>query len=306
MGLFSGDIIFVGDVGRPDLLEKSVQMAGTTEIGAKQMYASINEVKGLPDYIQIWPGHGAGSPCGKALGAIPMSTLGYEKINNWAFNVTDEGTFIEMLTAEQPAPPHHFAQMKQINQYGMDLYQPYQVYPSTKHQKMAFDLRNKEAFHGGHKPGTINIPYNKNFINQVGWYLDYDQEIDLIGEINIVEQAIRTLQLIGFEKVAGYHAPITTIHTQAINSKDMTGSEVDILDVRNDDEWNKGHLAEAVHIPHGKLLMQDLPFDKKDKIYVHCQSSVRSSIAVGILEYKGFKNIVNVKEGYQAFPETLK
>lgn len=82
MGLFSGDIIYVGDVGRRDLLEKSVQMAGTTEIGAKQMYASINEVKGLPDYIQIWPGHGAGSPCGKALGAIPMSTLGYEKINN--------------------------------------------------------------------------------------------------------------------------------------------------------------------------------------------------------------------------------
>lgn len=108
------------------------------------------------------------------------------------------------------------------------------------------------------------------------------------------------------KKVGGYHAPITTIHTQTINSKDMTGSEVDILDVCNGDEWNKGHLAEAIHIPHGKLLMQDLPFDKKDKIYVHCQSGVRSSIAVGILEYKGFKNIVNVKEGYQAFPETLK
>lgn len=79
MGLFSGDFVFVGDIGRPDLLEKSVQMEGSTEVSAKQMYQSIKSIKELPDYLQIWPGHGAGSPCGKALGAVPTSTLGYEK-----------------------------------------------------------------------------------------------------------------------------------------------------------------------------------------------------------------------------------
>lgn len=207
MGLFSGDFIFVGDIGRPDLLEKSVQMEGTTEIGAKQMYQSIEGVKDLPDYIQIWPGHGAGSPCGKALGAIPMSTLGYEKINNWAFNVTDESKFVETLTSNQPAPPHHFAQMKKINQFGMNMYQPYNVFPSLDNVRIAFDLRSKEAFHGGHTEGTINIPYNKNFINQIGWYLDYENSIDLIGDKSTVEQATHTLQLIGFDNVAGYRLP---------------------------------------------------------------------------------------------------
>lgn len=306
MGLFSGDFIFVGDIGRPDLLEKSVQMEGTTEIGAKQMYQSIEGIKDLPDYIQIWPGHGAGSLCGKALGAIPMSTLGYEKINNWAFNVTDESKFVEQLTSNQPAPPHHFAQMKKINQFGMSMYQPYNVYPSLDNVRIAFDLRSKEAFHGGHTVGTINIPYNKNFINQIGWYLDYEKSIDLIGDKSTVEQATHTLQLIGFDKVAGYRLPKSEILTQSIHSVDMTGKEEYILDVRNDEEWNNGHLDQAVNIPHGKLLNENIPFNKEDKIYVHCQSGVRSSIAVGILESKGYENVVNIREGYQDFPESLK
>ncbi|OEK85802.1 persulfide dioxygenase-sulfurtransferase CstB [Staphylococcus xylosus] len=306
MGLFSGDFIFVGDIGRPDLLEKSVQMEGTTEIGAKQMYQSIEGVKNLPDYIQIWPGHGAGSPCGKALGAIPMSTLGYEKINNWAFNVTDESKFVETLTSNQPAPPHHFAQMKKINQFGMNMYQPYDVFPSLDNVRIAFDLRSKEAFHGGHTEGTINIPYNKNFINQIGWYLDYENSIDLIGDKSTVEQATHTLQLIGFDNVAGYRLPKSEILTQSIHSVDMTGKEEYILDVRNEEEWNNGHLDQAVNIPHGKLLNENIPFNKEDKIYVHCESGVRSSIAVGILENKGYENVVNIREGYQDFTESLK
>ncbi|MEX5934863.1 persulfide dioxygenase-sulfurtransferase CstB [Mammaliicoccus sciuri] len=306
MGLFSGDFIFVGDIGRPDLLEKSVQMEGTTEIGAKQMYQSIEGIKDLPDYIQIWPGHGAGSPCGKALGAIPMSTIGYEKINNWAFNVTDESKFVEQLTSNQPAPPHHFAQMKKINQFGMSMYQPYNVYPSLDNVRIAFDLRSKEAFHGGHTVGTINIPYNKNFINQIGWYLDYEKSIDLIGDKSTVEQATHTLQLIGFDNVSGYRLPKSEILTQSIHSVDMTGKEEHVLDVRNDEEWNNGHLDQAVNIPHGKLLKENIPFNNEDKIYVHCQSGVRSSIAVGILENKGFENVVNIREGYQDLPESIK
>lgn len=306
MGLFSGDFIFVGDIGRPDLLEKSVQMKGSTEIGAKQMYQSIKNAKNLPDYIQIWPGHGAGSPCGKTLGAVPMSTLGYEKINNWAFNVTDEAIFIETLTSNQPAPPHHFAQMKKINQFGTNSYQPYNVYPSLDNERLAFDIRSKEAFHGGHTKGTINIPYNKNFINQIGWYLDFDEDIDLIGDKATVEQARHTLQLIGFENVLGYRLPKPEVQTQSIHSDEMNGEEEHVLDVRNNEEWDQGHLKQAVNIPHGKLLNEEIPFEKNDKIYVHCQSGVRSSIATGILEYKGFTNVVNVREGYQDLPSSLK
>ena len=299
MGLFSGDFIFVGDIGRPDLLEKAVKVEGLSEIGAKQMFKSIESIKDLPNYIQIWPGHGAGSPCGKSLGAIPTSTLGYEKQTNWAFSENNEATFIDKLISDQPAPPHHFAQMKKINQFGMNLYQPYTVYPATNTNRLTFDLRSKEAYHGGHIEGTINIPYDKNFINQIGWYLNYDQEINLIGEYHLVSKATHTLQLIGYDDVAGYQLPQSKIQTRSIHSEDITGNESHILDVRNDNEWNNGHLSQAVHVPHGKLLETDLPFNRNDVIYVHCQSGIRSSIAIGILEHKGYHNIINVNEGYK-------
>ncbi|RIN75174.1 persulfide dioxygenase-sulfurtransferase CstB [Staphylococcus simulans] len=306
MGLFTGDFIFVGDIGRPDLLEKAAQVEGTTEKGAKQMYDSIQSVSELPDYIQIWPGHGAGSPCGKSLGAVPTSTLGYERVNNWAFNVNDKEAFVKQLTSEQPDPPHHFGHMKYINQMGTDLYTPYDVYPSLDSDRLAFDVRSRSAYHGGHEYGTINIPFDKGFINQIGWYLDYDKDIDLIGDRDLVQQAAYQLQLIGYDRVAGYRLPKYDVMTPSVHSADMTGKEENVLDVRTNDEWDAGHLAQAKHIKHGKLLDADVPFDKDAPIYVHCQSGVRSSIAVGILENKGFTNVINVREGYQAIPDSLK
>ncbi|HRA70493.1 MAG TPA: MBL fold metallo-hydrolase, partial [Trichococcus flocculiformis] len=115
MGVFTGDFIFVGDVGRPDLLEEAAHMQGTTEIGAKAMFRSLQKMADYPDHLQIWPGHGAGSACGKSLGAVPMTTLGYEKYNNWAFQYDEETSFIEALMQDQPEPPSYFAQMKKIN-----------------------------------------------------------------------------------------------------------------------------------------------------------------------------------------------
>lgn len=188
----------------------------------------------------------------------------------------------------------------------MNLYHSYNVYPSLNKDNLAFDLRTKEAFHGGHTKGTINIPYNKNFINQIGWYLNYNQPIDLIGDKEILEEAVHTLQLIGFDYVSGYRLPQSLTMTSSIHSSDITGKEQHILDVRTEEEWQNGHLSQAIHIPHGKLMIEDIPFNKEDKIYVHCQSGVRSSIAVGILEDKGFNHIVNVREGYQAFSESVK
>ncbi len=181
----------------------------------------------------------------------------------------------------------------------MNLYQPYTVYPATNTNRLTFDLRSKEAYHGGHIEGTINIPYDKNFINQIGWYLNYDQEINLIGDYHLVSKATHTLQLIGYDDIAGYQLPQSKIQTRSIHSEDITGNESHILDVRNDNEWNNGHLSQAVHVPHGKLLETDLPFNKNDVIYVHCQSGIRSSIAIGILEHKGYHNIINVNEGYK-------
>ncbi|MBI4512851.1 MAG: MBL fold metallo-hydrolase, partial [Gemmatimonadetes bacterium] len=105
MGAFTGDFIFVSDVGRPDLLERAAGYAGTMEAGARHLYRSIQQFKGLPDYLQIWPGHGAGSACGKALGAVPQSTLGYERLFNWALRVEDEDAFVGAVLADQPEAP---------------------------------------------------------------------------------------------------------------------------------------------------------------------------------------------------------
>ena len=118
MGAFTGDFIFVGDVGRPDLLEKAAKVEGTMVAGAKTLYASIERFKRLPDYLQLFPGHGAGSACGKALGAVPTTTLGYEKLANWGLTAADEAEFIQMVLAGQPEPPTYFAEMKRINKEG--------------------------------------------------------------------------------------------------------------------------------------------------------------------------------------------
>src|SRR5699024_7345337 len=233
-------------------------------------------------------------------------TLGYEKINNWAFSETDEIKFIETLTSNQPAPPHHFTQMKKINQFGMELYQPYNVCSSYLNARIAFDLRSKEAFHGGHTEGTINIPYNQNFINQIGWYLDYENSIDLIGDKSTVEQAAHTLQLIGFDNVAGYRLPKSEILTKSIHKVDMTGKEESILEVRIEEEWNNGDLDQPVNIPNGKLLNENISFNKENIMYVPCQASVRSSNELGILENKIFENVENIRQSYQDFPESLK
>ena len=118
MGAVTGDFLFVGDVGRPDLLERAAGFEGTMERGARQLFRSLRAFRRHPDHLQIWPGHGAGSACGKALGAVPSSTLGYEKIANWALRIDDEDAFVQEVLAGQPEPPKYFAEMKRINRDG--------------------------------------------------------------------------------------------------------------------------------------------------------------------------------------------
>src|SRR5699024_4297724 len=115
MGIFTGDFLFVGDIGRPDLLEETANMEGTTEEGANAMFESLKKINDYPEFMQVWPGHGAGSACGKSLGAVPLSTLGYELRNNWVFDYDDKEAFTKELTSNQPEPPSYFAQMKKVN-----------------------------------------------------------------------------------------------------------------------------------------------------------------------------------------------
>src|SRR5207237_1826083 len=118
LGVFSGDFIFVGDVGRPDLLERAANVTGTMEASARALYRSLRQMREYPEYLQVWPGHGAGSACGKALGALPSTTLGYERLANWAFQIEDEELFVRDVVAGQPEAPRYFARMKAVNRDG--------------------------------------------------------------------------------------------------------------------------------------------------------------------------------------------
>ena len=302
MGLFTGDFIFVGDVGRPDLLEEAAGIKNTTETGAKQMFQSLKKMDKLPDFIQIWPGHGAGSACGKSLGAVPMTTLGYERANSWAFQINEEQVFIKALTSEQPEPPYYFAEMKRINRDGVALMHHNIVTPLDEIKEHAIDIRPKEVYAENLSDG-INIPYNKKFLSFAGWYLDYQKPLQLVGDFETVQKAAHDLKMIGFDNVTTYVDTVNGKSYKTIDPesfKQLDREKINILDVRTNKEWNESHFKEAVHIHFGKLLKKSVPFNKNEKIYVHCQSGVRSAIAMSILEQQGFTNLININGGYQA------
>ncbi|WP_047373752.1 MBL fold metallo-hydrolase [Exiguobacterium sp. ZOR0005] len=323
MGIFTGDFVFVGDIGRPDLLEEAAGVKGTTAIGAEQMFDSLNKFKALPDFVQVWPGHGAGSACGKALGAIPTSTVGYEKATNWALQMTDKDAFIKELTTDQPEPPNYFAMMKKVNKEGIEvtntLPRP-EVVGADRLDKLVndtqvIDTRRGEDFAKGHAPGTINIPYNTKFVSWAGWLVNFDEDITLIASADDVEQVQIDLQSIGMDKLR-YIVPVeelgqellTETYTdvtaeQAIDSAEK--GDVFVLDVRNATEWNASHYEKAERILLGKLARdhEGLPTDKT--IAVHCASGVRSRMAASVLQSLGYKDIQNILGGYGAMKTVL-
>ncbi|MCB9435489.1 MAG: MBL fold metallo-hydrolase [Anaerolineales bacterium] len=317
MGLFTGDFIFVGAVGRPDLLERAAGYAGTMVIGARQQYQNIQRMLNLPDYLQIWPGHGAGSACGKALGALPSTTLGYEKRFNPAFQFTDEDSFVEWLLEGQPEPPTYFAQMKKVNKVGpallYELPSPVELTPAQleKHiadGHMVIDTRDGVEFANGHLAGTLNIPASSNGFNTyAGWYIDYTQPVYLIVEADRLDAVIRDLQAIGIDKVVGYITPdrlsnlseITPQYThQQVAALD---GGVQFLDIRNLTEYQEKHIPNALHIPMGYIARHLDQISRTQPVVVHCATGIRSQVVASLLQRYGFNNIINLEGGVEAW-----
>jgi len=322
MGIFSGDFVFVGDVGRPDLLEEAAGFKGTKEIGARQMFQSLQRFKTLPDYVQIWPGHGAGSACGKSLGAVPSSTVGYEKLFNWALSYDDEAAFVKALLAGQPEAPKYFAMMKKINKEGPAILRGLPAPEHLPYNRLkrllddgavVVDTRAAGAFASMHVPGTLNIPYNGSFTNWAGWLLDYDRPFYMIADSGRIREIARDLIYIGLDKFAGYFEPAAIemwgesgqrlecyeVTTPAEVADRVKRGEVTVLDVRSRSEWEEGHIPGAHHIMLGYLpdRMVELPSDKP--ILVQCQSGNRSAIGASILQAHGFKQVKNLIGGYR-------
>ncbi len=322
MGAITGDFIFVGDVGRPDLLEKAAKIADTMEAGARTLFASLERFKKLPGYLQIWPGHGAGSACGKALGSVPFSTLGYEKIANWGLATESEDEFVRMVLDGQPEPPKYFAQMKRINKEGPSFLGTYRRPSILSSSELAtvlreggtvIDTRPADSFAKMHTPGTINIPLNKSFSTWAGWLVAFDTDFYLIADAGRIDQAVRDLNMIGLDRVAGYFETdaVTGTHdTSAVPQIDASvladrlgGDEVTVIDVRGEAEWEAFHIPGSINIPVGYLAdrIDEIPYSKP--IVVQCQSGGRSAIAASVLRARGVEDVTNLSGGIVAWRE---
>ncbi|MET3110901.1 hydroxyacylglutathione hydrolase [Salinicoccus halitifaciens] len=314
MGIFTGDFLFVGDIGRPDLLEEAAKMEGTTEEGANAMFDSLQKIKDHPEFLQVWPGHGAGSACGKSLGAVPLSTLGYEFRNNWVFEYEDKDAFIKELTSDQPEPPSYFAQMKKVNKEGLPEFKVKEVEVGTPDELpgQLFDLRSKEAFKKGFKKGAINIPYNDKFLQFAGWYVDYDQPMTVIAKPEDSKRLQKDLASIGFDNLR-LIVPEDEADRYFDDSYENVSvedfihnhEEKKILDVRARSEYEAGNVENAHHIHFGHLDEKEVPFDKDDTIHVHCQSGIRSAIAMSALKARGYNNVVNIDKGYAGIKKAM-
>ncbi len=324
MGIFSGDFVFVGDVGRPDLLEKAVKVRGSAELGARQMFHSLQRFRKLPDFLQVWPGHGAGSACGRDLGAVPTSTVGYEKKFNWSFTISDEDKFVEMLLADQPEIPNYFAVMKQANREGPKLLNevprvkkaPYHRLESALADGLTLvDARPAEQFAAGHIPGTINIPPESSFTNWAGWLLRYDQPFFLISDERNISWVSRDLAAVGLDNHAGYFdlscltrwvesgKQLANYHEEGPNqvAQQLERGKVTLIDVRNLSEWDEEHIPGAQHIMLGYLRERAVEIPADRPVVVQCRIGVRSSIGASILKAKGFENVINLQGGIESW-----
>jgi len=317
MGAFTGDFIFVGDVGRPDLLERAARMRGTMEEGARQLFQSLQRFRTQPDYLQIWPGHGAGSACGKSLGAVPQTTLGYEKRFNWAFGIADESEFVRAVLAGQPDPPRYFAEMKRINQSGPRLLggirRPARLPVGTlagvlEQGGTVVDTRQAPEFVLGAVPGTINIPANRAFTTWAGSLLPYERDFHLIIDdrrVHTADELVRDLAGIGLDRLAGYfgaevveawrtsrgHLQATPTLTLEDVIAQLRANHAVLLDVRAEQEWKQGHAPGSLNLPVGELeqRLDEIPRDRS--IIVHCQTGARAAIAASLLQARGFGEV---------------
>ncbi|MDT8306895.1 MAG: rhodanese-like domain-containing protein [Anaerolineae bacterium] len=329
-GLFSGDTLFAGDVGRPDLLGEEQE-----EELADKLYTSLHE-KLLPlgDGIIIYPAHGEGSPCGASIGARPSSTLGYERANNELLQITDRETFVRQVLAAQSAAPSYYARMKKVNARGPEILGALPALPALdaatfmaemqRPNSIVLDLRSLEAFAGAHIEGALNIGMREPFpiwagriLEETlpiwaGWIVAPDSRILLVADSAEQAAEARTeLLRVGYEQIGGYlrrglhgwtEQGMPVVHSELLSVQELRAIQEagegekgwQILDVRSEQEWNQGHIPGAVHIPVHELDERLGELDRNRPLAVYCGSGYRASIAASLLMRNGFEKVANV------------
>jgi hydroxyacylglutathione hydrolase len=321
--VLTGDTLFIGDVGRPDLSKTHTprELAGL-------LYDSLHQkLLTLPGAVTVYPAHGAGSLCGRAMRAERSSTIGTERLTNYALQIASREEFIAQLTTNLPARPDYFLEDAEINRSGaatlaelppLPALSPVEVQTLLQQNANVLDVRPGDEFAAGHVPGSICIALSGQFASWAGGILGIHSEPVLIGDSDAqIEEARLRLARVGIEELRGYLAggvaawqkaglPLVKtaqISPQELNQKLLEGSwrALDVLDVRREGEWQAGHIAE-VQCRALDTFSQGLPaMDRERSVAVHCKGGYRSMIACSLLERAGHGNVINVAGGFDAW-----
>lgn len=320
--VLTGDTLFIGDVGRPDLSKgKSPQQM------AELLYRSLQDkILRLSDDVQVYPAHGAGSLCGKQLSAERWSTIGKEKATNYALRPTNEADFVDLITSELPERPGYFAIDKEINRTGAPLLAELPPLPALRPQELidrqnagavVLDTRRDESFAAAHIPRSLHIGLSGQFASWAGMIVGLDGSVILVAENDerLAESRLR-LARVGIEKVLGYldggiagwaNAGLGTQHVRQITVGELhrvlaySPDDFQVVDVRRRQEWDEGHIASALLIPLHNLKSNLDALESGRPVAVHCKSGYRSLIATSLLQSAGFQQVANVVGGFDAW-----
>lgn len=324
--IFTGDTLFVGDVGRPDLSSGNL---GKEEL-AELLFDSLQKLKQLPDDVIVYPAHGPGSSCGKNLGAETSSTIGEQKKQNYALKIQEKPAFVKAVTAGLADPPAYFKEDARINKEGYDALDSVIAKSDKALSVDAFkkavengawilDTRTPETFTEGFIPGSINIGLKGRFAEWAGQLLPFDQPVVLVTDPKEEKEAIVRLARIGFHNVTGHLKNgfstwiesgekadlIVNVNVEELMLDIPYDNNLRIIDVRKPTEFEGGHIEGAVNISLSSMTdpASMAVIDEVHNLYIHCQSGYRSTIACSLIKRQGFHNLRNVPGGYKAIKE---
>lgn len=320
----TGDFVFVGDLGRPDLLDEAAGYENTRFDGARRLFGSLKQhFVTLPDHVQVWPGHGAGSACGKALGAVASSTVGYEKLTAWWAGYVandDEEGFVAELLEGQPDAPSYFGRMKRHNRQGPALRgekKPLQHMTAADlrgriNRDLVFvDTRGTLDQWAGSVPGALAIPGGNSFATYASWVIDPEVELRpivlLANSEEHAEALAARLSYVGIDNVTGYVtslegfelAPLALVTPEELDQLDSA----QVLDVRTATEHAAGHVPGSRQLHAGRVLKNLNALPRGGALVLSCQTGSRSLVVASALRNRGFGNVVELQGSYEAWRE---